>query len=149
MKEEHIPEKRIFFSDIGGIEEIINEIRELIIYPIKFAEIFKTLGVRSPKGILLCGPPGSGKTSLGLAICNEMDRPFKKITGTEIVSGMSGESEVIFYRHKSINRANLGISSPMSRKMPRLSSSLMRLTPSLRRRITRRRKWKNVLCHSC
>jgi ATP-dependent 26S proteasome regulatory subunit len=85
---------KIFFKDIGGIDEIINEIKEMIIYPIKFGHVFQTIGVKSPKGILLSGPPGSGKTSLGIAICNEMDRPFKKITGTEIVSNMSGESEV-------------------------------------------------------
>ena len=93
IKSDHAPEKKIFFADIGGIEEIINEVKELIVYPIKFSHLFKTLGVKSPKGILLCGPPGSGKTSLGLAICNEMGRPYKKITGTEIISGMSGESE--------------------------------------------------------
>jgi len=58
--------------------------------------MFHFLGVKFPKGILLCGSPGSGKTTLGLAICHEMNRPFRKINGTEIVSGMSGESEVIY-----------------------------------------------------
>ncbi len=56
--------------------------------------MFHFLGVQFPKGILLCGPPGSGKTTLGIAVCHEMGRPYRKINGTEIVSGMSGESEV-------------------------------------------------------
>jgi len=51
------------------------------------------MGVSAPKGILLCGPPGTGKTMLGDAICYEMGLPFKKIAGTEIISSMSGESE--------------------------------------------------------
>jgi len=51
------------------------------------------MGVTTPKGILLCGPPGTGKTTLGDAICYEMEMPFKKISGTEVISSMSGESE--------------------------------------------------------
>jgi len=97
IKKDHfapaVQEKKVFFSDFGGIEEIIKEITDLIIIPIKFAHMFKFIGVQFPKGILLCGPPGSGKTTLGLAICNEMGRPYRKLNGTEIVSGMSGESE--------------------------------------------------------
>jgi len=96
LKKDHlpaVPEKKVFFSDFGGIEDIIKEITDLIIIPIKYSHMFKYIGVQFPKGILLCGSPGSGKTTLGMAICNEMGRPFRKINGTEIVSGMSGESE--------------------------------------------------------
>ena len=51
------------------------------------------MGISAPKGILICGPSGTGKTTLGDAICYEMEMPFKKISGTEIISSMSGESE--------------------------------------------------------
>lgn len=65
----------------------------MIEYPVKHKELFENMGIQAPRGILLCGPPGTGKTTLGDAICYEMELPFKKIAGTEIISSMSGESE--------------------------------------------------------
>ena len=81
------------FSDLGGIEPIINIIQEFIELPLKCTNLFKELGVKPPRGVLLVGPPGAGKTAIALAIGGEMNVPFFQITGPEIVSGMSGESE--------------------------------------------------------
>ncbi len=69
------------------------EIKEIIEWPLKCIKIYNYLGIQPPRGVLLCGPPGCGKTTLALAICGELQVPFFKISGPEIVSGMSGESE--------------------------------------------------------
>lgn len=66
----------------------------MIEWPLKYSNIFSFLGVNPPKGILISGPPGSGKTQLAMAICGENnDIPFYKLNGPEIVSGLSGQSE--------------------------------------------------------
>ena len=80
-------------SNLGGIQSIINVIQEFIELPLKCTHLFKELGVKPPRGILLVGQPGCGKTAIALAIGGEMGVPFFQITGPEIVSGMSGESE--------------------------------------------------------
>ncbi|KAJ5069938.1 nuclear valosin-containing protein-like [Anaeramoeba ignava] len=81
------------FSDIGGIENALQEARELLEYPLLHPELYIHLGVEPPRGILLHGPPGCGKTLLANAIAGELQVPFLKIAAPEIVSGMSGESE--------------------------------------------------------
>eukprot|EP01080_Neovahlkampfia_damariscottae_P011702 gene11702-4936_t len=81
------------FSDFGGIDSILKEINDLIIKPFSHPEIYKELGVDPPRGILLNGAPGTGKTLLANAIAGELNVPFLKISAPEIVSGMSGDSE--------------------------------------------------------
>jgi ribosome biogenesis ATPase len=81
------------FSDLGGISRILQDVRELIEYPLQHPEIYTHLGVDPPRGILLHGPPGCGKTMMANAIAGEVDVPFFKVSAPEIVSGMSGESE--------------------------------------------------------
>ena len=81
------------FSDLGGISDIIEEIKKLVEFPLKHPEVFELLGVTPPRGILFCGQPGSGKTAIALTICGEMNVPFYKISGPELVSSLSGESE--------------------------------------------------------
>jgi len=86
-----LPDMR--YKDLGGIEELLADIREVIERPLRHPEIYEHLGVSPPVGVLLHGPPGCGKTLLAQAIGGELGRPFFKISAPEIVSGMSGESE--------------------------------------------------------
>ena len=81
------------YSDLGGIEGALQDVRELIEYPLTHPEIYTHLGVDPPRGILLHGPPGCGKTMLAHAIAGELGVPFFSLAAPEIVSGMSGESE--------------------------------------------------------
>jgi ribosome biogenesis ATPase len=81
------------YSDLGGMEHVLQDVRELIERPLTHPEIYSHLGAEPPRGILLHGPPGCGKTMLAHAIAGELGVPFFMIAAPEIVSGMSGESE--------------------------------------------------------
>eukprot|EP00727_Mastigamoeba_balamuthi_P009060 m51a1_g4777 putative ribosome biogenesis atpase rix7 (835) ;mRNA; f:30850-34543 len=87
------PTPKVKYADLGGIESALQDIRELIEYPLTHPEIYTHLGVDPPRGILLHGPPGCGKTLLANAIAGELGVPFFNISAPEFVSGMSGESE--------------------------------------------------------
>jgi transitional endoplasmic reticulum ATPase len=91
LSDEKIPE--INYEDIGGLNEEIKKIRELVEIPLKHPEIFERLGIEPPKGILLHGPPGTGKTLLAKAVANESDANFILLNGPEIMSKFYGESE--------------------------------------------------------
>ncbi|KAH6588021.1 hypothetical protein BASA50_010885 [Batrachochytrium salamandrivorans] len=80
-------------SDLGGIEQIAKELNHLVCLPLGHPEIYRHLGVDLPRGILLHGPPGCGKTMLAKAIAGEAGVPFICIAAPVVVSGMSGESE--------------------------------------------------------
>ena len=80
-------------ADLGGIEESLRAIRELILCPLTHPELYSWLGVDPPRGVLLHGPPGCGKTTLAHAIAREAGVPFFSIAAPEIVAGVSGESE--------------------------------------------------------
>ncbi len=84
---------RVTYEDIGGMRDIIQKVRELIELPLKHPEVFKRLGIEPPKGVLLYGPPGVGKTLLAKAIANETNAYFIAINGPEIMSKYYGESE--------------------------------------------------------
>ncbi|MEK6730448.1 MAG: CDC48 family AAA ATPase, partial [Planctomycetota bacterium] len=86
---------RIKFSyeDIGGLGHEIQRIREMIELPLKHPEIFERLGIDAPKGVLLYGPPGCGKTLIARAVANETDAYFITINGPEIIHKFYGESE--------------------------------------------------------
>ena len=75
------------------MDEILQDLRQLIVQPLSHPEVFSHLGVQPPTGVLLFGPPGCGKTKIAHAIAGTTGVPFFKIAATEIVSGMSGESE--------------------------------------------------------
>ncbi|CAB4423522.1 unnamed protein product [Rhizophagus irregularis] len=86
-----LPSARL--SDLGGVDACIEEVLELIAMPLAHPEIYLHTGVQPPRGILLHGPPGCGKTLLANAIAGELGVPFISISAPSVVSGMSGESE--------------------------------------------------------
>jgi len=91
VSEENIPE--INYEDIGGLNDEIKKIREMVEIPMKRPEIFQRLGIEPPKGVLLHGPPGTGKTLLAKAVANESEANFILLNGPEIMSKFYGESE--------------------------------------------------------
>jgi transitional endoplasmic reticulum ATPase len=91
IKEELVPD--ITYEDIGGLDEEVKKVREMVELPLKHPEIFERLGIEAPKGVLLHGPPGTGKTLLAKAVANETNSHFILINGPEIMSKYYGQSE--------------------------------------------------------
>jgi len=93
MREVYIEVPTIHWADIGGLEQVKQELREAVEWPIKNPEVFTRMGIRPPKGILLSGPPGCGKTLLARAVATESEANFITIKGPEVFSKWVGESE--------------------------------------------------------
>lgn len=91
VPEQNIP--TVMYEDLGGLKDAITKVREMIELPLKHPELFDRLGIDAPKGVLLHGPPGTGKTMLARAVANESDAYFISINGPEIMSKYYGESE--------------------------------------------------------
>ena len=83
----------ITYEDVGGIGQQLLKVREMIELPLKHPELFRSLGIDPPKGVLLHGPPGTGKTMIAKAVATEVNAHFKSINGPEIISKYYGESE--------------------------------------------------------
>ncbi|MCE8423916.1 MAG: CDC48 family AAA ATPase [Candidatus Methanoperedens sp.] len=84
---------RVSYEDIGGLGDEVRKVREMIELPLRHPEIFERLGVEAPKGVLLHGPPGPGKTLLAKALASETNANFLTLSGPEIMSKFYGESE--------------------------------------------------------
>jgi len=78
---------------LGGLKKEIDLIRELVELPLLFPDVFRHLGINPPRGIILYGPPGSGKSHTARAIANEINAKFLYINGPDIVSSVYGETE--------------------------------------------------------
>jgi len=91
VQEENVPD--VTYEDIGGLDEPIRRIREMVELPLKHPELFVRLGIEPPKGVLLYGTPGCGKTLLAKAVANESEAHFLLLNGPEIMSKFYGESE--------------------------------------------------------
>jgi transitional endoplasmic reticulum ATPase len=87
------PSHEVTYEDIGGLDEELRRIREMIELPLKHPELFHRLGIEPPKGVMLYGPPGTGKTLIARAVVNESKAHFISIQGPEIMSKWYGESE--------------------------------------------------------
>jgi transitional endoplasmic reticulum ATPase len=83
----------VTYEDIGGLEDELRKVREMVELPLKHPELFEALGIEPPKGVLLHGPPGTGKTMLAKAVANETAANFFLINGPEIMSKYYGQSE--------------------------------------------------------
>jgi transitional endoplasmic reticulum ATPase len=93
MREVYIEIPTVRWTDIGGLKDVKEELMEAVEWPLKTPGVFKRIGIRAPKGILLYGPPGCGKTLLGRAVATESEANFITIKGPEIFSKWVGESE--------------------------------------------------------
>lgn len=83
----------ISYEDIGGLDKAIQRVREMIELPLKHPQLFDSVGIEPPKGVLLHGPPGCGKTLLARAVANETDAAFFSVSGPEVIHKFYGESE--------------------------------------------------------
>ena len=89
MEVEASPE--VSYTDIGGIDDQIAEVRETVEMPLRDPEMFEAVGIDPPSGVLLHGPPGTGKTMLAKAVANQTDATFIKMAGSELVHKFIGE----------------------------------------------------------
>ncbi len=83
----------VTYDDIGGLQDTIDQLREMVELPLRYPQLFTRLGVDPPRGVLLHGPPGTGKTRLARAVANESEAEFFLINGPEIMGSAYGESE--------------------------------------------------------
>ena len=83
----------VTYDDLGGMTDAVDALREMVELPLRHPELFQRLGVDPPKGVLLHGPPGTGKTRLARAVANESDAQFFHIAGPEVMGSAYGESE--------------------------------------------------------
>jgi transitional endoplasmic reticulum ATPase len=91
----HVPDGAmdVTFEDVGGLGTQIRAVRELVQLPLKFPHVYQQLGITAPRGIILYGPPGAGKTRLARAIANEVEARFYYINGPDIIGTYAGETE--------------------------------------------------------
>src|SRR3989339_723087 len=106
MREVLIEIPKVRWEDIGGLEDVKKSMKEVVEWPLKYPDSFKRLGISPPKGILLYGPPGCGKTLLAKAVANESGANFISVKGPELLSMYVGESEKhireVFRRAKQV-----------------------------------------------
>ncbi|MDX2147645.1 MAG: CDC48 family AAA ATPase [Planctomycetota bacterium] len=92
------PAHAISYEDIGGLRSQVQRIREMIELPLRYPEVFERLGIDPPKGVLLHGPPGCGKTLIARAIAHETEAAFFTVSGPEVIHKFYGESEAALRR---------------------------------------------------
>lgn len=93
--DQHVPEGifDITFEDIGGLDAQVRMVRELVQLPLRYPDVYRHLGITPPRGVILYGPPGSGKTHLARAVSNEIDARFYYLNGPDVIGTYTGETE--------------------------------------------------------
>ncbi|MBI4210671.1 MAG: AAA family ATPase [Candidatus Diapherotrites archaeon] len=113
LREVSIEVPNVKWQDIGGLEELKSELRQAVEWPLKHPESFQKMGIKPPRGILLYGPPGCGKTAVAKAIATESEANFISIKGPQLISMWVGESlpydeELLVFDGKKIFREKIG-----------------------------------------
>ena len=90
LKPQQAAERAISYEDIGGLKPHLTRIREMIELPLRYPEVFERLGIDAPKGVLLYGPPGCGKTLIARAIAHETQASFFSVSGPEVIHKFYG-----------------------------------------------------------
>jgi transitional endoplasmic reticulum ATPase len=93
MREVYVEVPQVHWNDVGGLKEVKQQLTESVEWPLKKPEVFKHMGIKPPRGVLLFGPPGCGKTLLARAVATESEANFISVKGPEIFSKWVGESE--------------------------------------------------------
>jgi transitional endoplasmic reticulum ATPase len=93
MREVYVEVPQVHWNEVGGLKQVKQELMESVEWPLKKPEVFKKMGIKPPRGVLLYGPPGCGKTLLARAVATESEANFISIKGPEIFSKWVGESE--------------------------------------------------------
>lgn len=93
LRETVVEVPNVSWDDIGGLEGVKRELRELVQYPVEHPELFEKFGMEASKGVLFYGPPGCGKTLLAKAVANECQANFVSVKGPELLTMWFGESE--------------------------------------------------------
>jgi transitional endoplasmic reticulum ATPase len=93
MREVYLETPDVKWSEIGGLEDVKRELQEAVEWPLKFSDLYKEIGYIMPKGVLLFGPSGTGKTLLAKAVATESEANFISVRGPELLSKWVGESE--------------------------------------------------------
>lgn len=93
------PPTHVSLADLGGLDDVVQELGDLVILPMTRPQVYLSSNVQPPRGVLLHGPPGCGKTMIANAFAAELGVPFIAISAPSIVSGMSGESEKALREH--------------------------------------------------
>ena len=88
-----LPRPKERYHDLGGLDDLIQDVRQLVEYPLIRPELYRHLGIEPPRGVLLRGPPGTGKSHLAAAVAGELGVPFFSVSAPALVTGVSGESE--------------------------------------------------------
>lgn len=82
------------YADIGGLEQQIQEIKEAVELPLTHPEIYEDIGIKPPKGVILYGEPGTGKTLLAKAVANETSATFLRVVGSELIQKYLGDGNI-------------------------------------------------------